>query len=141
MDAIVVDGLEKTYGKDVRALDGMPLLGPGGRGLRSARPERRRQVDDGARSSSTLTQADAGRAVGGRARRRAEAGAVRRAIGYVPQASGVDREATGRENLLLQGRLQGMRGADLERRAPTSCSRPSGWATRRTRSSGPTRAA
>ena len=42
---------------------------------------------------------------------------MRRAIGYVPQASGVDREATGRENLLLQGRLQGMRGADLERRA------------------------
>jgi len=35
----------------------------------------------------------------------------------VPQASGVDREATGRENLLLQGRLQGMRGADLDRRA------------------------
>ena len=42
---------------------------------------------------------------------------MRRAIGYVPQASGVDREATGRENLVLQGRLQGMRGADLERRA------------------------
>ena len=46
-----------------------------------------------------------------------DAGAVRRAIGYVPQASGVDREATGRENLLLQGRLQGMGGTDLERRA------------------------
>ena len=42
---------------------------------------------------------------------------MRRAIGYVPQASGVDREATGGENLLLQGRLQGMRGPDLERRA------------------------
>ena len=42
---------------------------------------------------------------------------MRRAIGYVPQASGVDREATGRENLVLQGRLQGMRGADLERRS------------------------
>ena len=42
---------------------------------------------------------------------------MRRAIGYVPQASGVDREATGRENLLLQGRLQGMRGADLDGRA------------------------
>ena len=35
----------------------------------------------------------------------------------MPQASGVDREATGRENLVLQGRLQGMRGADLERRS------------------------
>jgi ABC-2 type transport system ATP-binding protein len=41
---------------------------------------------------------------------------VRRAIGYVPQASGVDREATGRENLQLQGRLQGLRGAELDRR-------------------------
>ncbi len=46
-----------------------------------------------------------------------EPAAVRRAIGYVPQASGVDREATGRENLILQGRLQGMRGPDLGRRA------------------------
>ena len=42
MDAIVVDGLEKTYGKDVRALDGVSftvregevfgLLGPNGAG-------------------------------------------------------------------------------------------------------------
>jgi ABC-type multidrug transport system ATPase subunit len=42
MDAIVVDGLEKTYGKDVRALDGIRftvregeiygLLGPNGAG-------------------------------------------------------------------------------------------------------------
>ena len=30
MDAIVVDGLEKTYGKDVRALDGMTFSVPAG---------------------------------------------------------------------------------------------------------------
>ncbi len=48
---------------------------------------------------------------------RLDPGAVRRSIGYVPQASGVDREATGHENLLLQGRLQGMRGAAVEGRA------------------------
>jgi ABC-2 type transport system ATP-binding protein len=41
---------------------------------------------------------------------------VRRAIGYVPQSSGVDRDATGRENLMLQGRVQGMSGRALETR-------------------------
>jgi ABC-2 type transport system ATP-binding protein len=35
----------------------------------------------------------------------------------VAQRSGVDREATGRENLRLQGRLFGMGGRDLEVRA------------------------
>ncbi|HTJ69475.1 MAG TPA: ATP-binding cassette domain-containing protein, partial [Actinospica sp.] len=42
---------------------------------------------------------------------------VRRAIGCVAQNSGVDVQATGRENLLLQGRVYGMRGAELNRRA------------------------
>ena len=41
---------------------------------------------------------------------------VRRAIGCVAQNSGVDVQATGRENLLLQGRVYGMRGAELDRR-------------------------
>src|SRR5256886_7637798 len=45
-----------------------------------------------------------------------EAIRVRRSIGYVPQESGVDREATGRENLLLQGRIQGLAGSDLRSR-------------------------
>ena len=116
MEAIVVEGLEKTYGKDVRALDGIRfsvkegevfgLLGPNGAGKSTT-----------VRCLVTLTRPDAGDAwVAGRHVVR-EAGAVRRAIGYVPQASGVDREATGRENLLLQGRLQGMSGGALERRA------------------------
>jgi ABC-2 type transport system ATP-binding protein len=116
MDAIVVDGLEKTYGKTTRALDGIGfsvaegevfgLLGPNGAGKSTT-----------VRILTTLTKADAGTATVAGHDVRAQAGAVRRAIGYVPQASGVDREATGRENLLLQGRLQGMRGADLESRA------------------------
>jgi ABC-2 type transport system ATP-binding protein len=42
---------------------------------------------------------------------------VRRAIGCVAQNSGVDVQATGRENLLLQGRVYGMRGAELNKRA------------------------
>ena len=116
MDAIAVDGLEKTYPKDVRALEEMSfvvpegqvfgLLGPNGAGKSTT-----------VRILVTLTKPDAGIAsVAGRDVVR-EPAAVRRAIGYVPQASGVDREATGRENLILQGRLQGMRGPDLDRRA------------------------
>src|SRR6476659_6107764 len=116
MDAIVVDALEKTYGKDTRALAGMTfsvpegqvfgLLGPNGAGKSTT-----------VRILVTLSTADGGTAsVAGHDVRR-EAVAVRRAIGYVPQASGVDREGTGLENLVLQGRLQGMSGAEVERRA------------------------
>ncbi len=115
MDAIVVDGLEKSY-KHVRALDGIRfavpegevfgLLGPNGAGKSTT-----------VRILATLTRADAGRATVAGHDVATEAAAVRRTIGYVPQASGVDREATGRENLLLQGRLQRMRGPDLDRRA------------------------
>jgi ABC-2 type transport system ATP-binding protein len=39
--------------------------------------------------------------------------AVRRAIGCVAQQSGVDVQATGRENLTLQGRIYGLRGREL----------------------------
>lgn len=42
---------------------------------------------------------------------------IRRHIGYVSQLGGADMEATGRENLLLQGRLYGMNRADAEKRA------------------------
>jgi len=41
---------------------------------------------------------------------------VRRAIGVVAQKSGADPAAPGRDNLLLQGRLYGLRGAALELR-------------------------
>jgi ABC-2 type transport system ATP-binding protein len=41
---------------------------------------------------------------------------VRRAIGYVPQDSGVDELGTGRENLMLQGRVQGMSSKDVRAR-------------------------
>jgi ABC-2 type transport system ATP-binding protein len=116
MDAIVVDGLEKTYGKDVRALDGVRfsvsegeiygLLGPNGAGKSTT-----------VRVLVTLTKPDAGTAsVAGHDVLRAPHD-VRRAIGYVAQASGIDRAATGRENLLLQGRIQGMGGAALTARA------------------------
>ena len=114
MDAIVVDGLEKAY-KDVRALDGMTfavpagqvfgLLGPNGAGKSTT-----------VRILVTLTRADAGHAAVAGHDVRGDAPAVRRAIGYVPQSSGVDREATGRENLVLQARLQDMRRQEIEPR-------------------------
>jgi len=114
VDAIVAEGLEKRYGK-VQALAGVTfsvrrgeifgLLGPNGAGKSTT-----------VRMLTTLTKPDAGRAfVAGHDVVR-EPNRVRRSIGYVPQESGVDREATGRENLMLQGRIQGMSGADLRAR-------------------------
>ena len=114
MDAIVVDGLRKRYGQ-VQALDGVTfsvregeifgLLGPNGAGKSTT-----------VRVLVTLTDPDEGTAtVSGHDAVR-EPGAVRRAIGYVPQESGIDRRATGRENLLLQGRVHGMRGPSLRER-------------------------
>jgi ABC-2 type transport system ATP-binding protein len=114
MDAIVVDGLEKRY-KGVQALAGVSfsvregevfgLLGPNGAGKSTT-----------VRILATLSRMDAGRAeVAGHDVRR-EAGAVRRSIGYVPQDSGVDQNGTGRENLMLQGRVQGMGGRQLRDR-------------------------
>ena len=115
MDAIAVDGLEKTYGKDVRALDGVSfsvregeifgLLGPNGAGKSTT-----------VRVLVTLTKPDAGHAVVAGHDVAREPDAVRRTIGYVAQQSGVDLEATGHENLMLQGHVQGMGGADLDER-------------------------
>jgi ABC-2 type transport system ATP-binding protein len=114
MDAIVAEGLEKRY-QDVHALDGVSfrvragevfgLLGPNGAGKSTT-----------VKVLTTLTTPDRGRAeVAGHDVVR-NPNAVRRSIGYVPQSSGVDRDATGRENLMLQGRVQGMSGRKLRAR-------------------------
>src|ERR671935_2537868 len=114
MDAIVAEELVKRY-QDVHALDGVSfavragevfgLLGPNGAGKSTT-----------VKVLTTLTTPDGGEAqVAGRDVVR-EPDAVRRSIGYVPQSSGVDRDATGRENLMLQGRVQGMGGTQLRKR-------------------------
>ena len=114
MDAIVAEGLEKRYG-DVQALAGVSfrvrageafaLLGPNGAGKSTT-----------VKVLTTLTRPDGGRGeVAGKDIVR-EADAVRRSIGYVPQSSGVDRDATGRENLMLQGRVQRLGGQELRGR-------------------------
>jgi len=113
-NAIEVEGLTKNYG-EVRALDGLSfsvqegtvfgLLGPNGAGKSTT-----------VKVLTTLAQPDEGKAgVAGRDVRRDPA-AVRRSIGVVAQRSGVDRDLTGRENVKLQGQLQGMRGRRLDRR-------------------------
>jgi ABC-2 type transport system ATP-binding protein len=117
MDAIVVQDLRKRYG-DVQALDGVSfavqegevfgLLGPNGAGKSTT-----------VRSLVTLTTPDSGSAsVAGYDVLR-EQNAVRRVIGYVPQDSGIDELGTGRENLMLQGRVQGMSGKALRTRTET----------------------
>ena len=66
---------------------------------------------------TTLAQADSGSATVAGFDVRSQSDQVRRNIGAVQQGSTVDREATGRENLRLQGQVYGLRGRDLEARA------------------------
>jgi ABC-2 type transport system ATP-binding protein len=114
MEAIAVEAIRKRYGK-VEALSGVTfkveegevfgLLGPNGAGKTTT-----------VKVLTTLTKPTAGRAEVVFHDVVREADAVRRSIGYVPQSSGVDRDATGRENLTLQGRVQGMNGSGLHER-------------------------
>ena len=114
MDAIVVEELRKRY-KDVQALDGVSfavregevfgLLGPNGAGKSTT-----------VRTLATLTQPDSGRAIVAGEDVVRNPNRVRNLIGYVSQDSGVDWEATGRENLMLQGRIHELAGGPLRRR-------------------------
>ncbi|WP_425555920.1 ATP-binding cassette domain-containing protein [Kitasatospora nipponensis] len=116
----MAENLVKSYpakGKApaVRALDGLGLtvergtvfglLGPNGAGKSTT-----------VKILTTLAAADSGRAVVAGADVVRDAAAVRRAIGVVAQHSGADPIASGRENLLLQGRLFGLRGRRLHDR-------------------------
>ena len=114
--AIEAIGLVKSYPKGVTALDGLSfsvargtvfaLLGPNGAGKSTA-----------VKILTTLATPDAGKALVGRLDVVANPDAVRRTIGVVSQGSSVDIQATGRENLRLQGQIYGMRGQALEQRA------------------------
>jgi ABC-2 type transport system ATP-binding protein len=114
MHAEAID-LVKTYPPGVRALDGLSvavrpgeifgLLGPNGAGKSTA-----------IKIWTTLARPDSGTAtVAGHDVRR-HPDRVRRAIGVITQRSGADPLATGRDNLLLQGHLYGLGGAELRRR-------------------------
>src|SRR5918998_1321606 len=114
--AIEARDLTKTYPKDVRALDGLGftveagsvfgLLGPNGAGKSTT-----------VKVLTTLSRPDAGEArVAGHDVLRDPA-VVRRAIGVVSQKHAVDEAATGRENLVLQGQIQGLRTSAARTRA------------------------
>ncbi len=113
--AIEASGLVKSYPKGVTALDELSfavapgtifgLLGPNGAGKSTA-----------VKILTTLAQPDEGRATVAGIDVVAAPDRVRRIIGAVSQGSGVDVQATGRENLRLQGHIYGLRGRALEER-------------------------
>jgi ABC-2 type transport system ATP-binding protein len=113
--AIEADALVKTYPGDIRALDGLSLAVPGGTIFALLGPNGAGKSTT-VRILTTLSRPDSGRARVAGHDVLADAAAVRRAIGVVGQRSGVDREATGIENLRLQGQIHGVRGRALATR-------------------------
>src|SRR4051795_896499 len=113
--AIEANALTKTYPPDVRALDGLSLAVPEGTIFGLLGP-------NGAGKSTTvriltpLSRPDAGSARVAGLDVLAEPVRVRHAIGVVAQRHGLDPEATGRENLTLQGEFYAITGADLRGR-------------------------
>ena len=114
-NAIEAVDLTKAYGEDVQALDGLSfavpagtvfgLLGPNGAGKSTT-----------VKVLTTLAHPDGGSARVAGFDVLGEPARVREAIGVVSQAGGLDQEATGRENLRLQGQVFGMGGKELEAR-------------------------
>ena len=113
--------LVKTYPPGLRALDGLSisiapgeifgLLGPNGAGKSTA-----------IKILTTLARPDSGTAIVAGHDVRKHPDRVRRAIGVVAQKSGSDPLATGRDNLMLQGRLYGMPALAPSGSGSTSCS-------------------
>lgn len=114
--AIIADTLVKTFGADVRALDGVSLevpagtvfglLGPNGAGKTTV-----------VNVLTTLLQPDSGRAEVAGIDVVANPAAVRRSIGLAGQFAAVDEILTGEENLVLVGRLNHLSTAQARTRA------------------------
>jgi ABC-2 type transport system ATP-binding protein len=108
---ITVHDLKKTFrikGATIEAVRGVNLevfeqeifgfLGPNGAGKTTT-----------FRMLTTLLPIDSGEAIVAGLNVKTQPKEVRKKIGYVSQQGGADRNATGRENLILQGQLYGMR--------------------------------
>jgi ABC-2 type transport system ATP-binding protein len=119
--AIEASQLVKTYAvrgrkPGIRALDGLDisvprgmiygLLGPNGAGKSTT-----------IKILTSLARPDEGSARVEGIDVLTRPGQLRHAIGVVAQRSGADPTATGRENLILQGRLYGLRGGSVRARA------------------------
>jgi ABC-2 type transport system ATP-binding protein len=113
--SIKVENLKKTYKGNIQALNGLSfevdkggifgLVGPNGAGKSTT-----------IKIMTTLTKADSGKAIVGGYDVATEPNRVRKIIGCVSQNSGVFRDGTARENLMLQGELYGMFGRKLKTR-------------------------
>src|SRR5579871_4124272 len=114
--AIEASGLRKHFPPDVQALDGLDLavdegtifalLGPNGAGKSTT-----------VKILTTLTRADSGEARVAGYDVLAQPERVRRTIGVVGQKHGFDPEATGRENLDLQGAIYDLPGGEIKKRS------------------------
>ena len=114
--------LRKRYPPDVQALDGLglgveegtifALLGPNGAGKSTT-----------VRILTTLTEPDSGEARVAGHDVLADPQRVRHSIGVVGQKHGCDPEATGRENLMLQGAIYDLPGRELRRRVAEALDR------------------
>jgi ABC-2 type transport system ATP-binding protein len=112
-NAIEVHDLRKTYPGDVCALDGLgfavetgtifALLGPNGAGKSTT-----------VRILTTLSRPDGGEARVAGIDVLRDPGRVRRTIGVVGQRAGIDPQATGRENLVLQGEIHHLPRRELK---------------------------
>ena len=115
-NAIEAQRLVKTYPGDVRALDGLwleveeatifGLLGPNGAGKSTT-----------VKILTTLSRPDEGEANVAGIDVLRDPGEVRRRIGVVGQRGGLDPQATGRENLVLQGEIHRLPRRELRTRA------------------------
>ncbi len=120
--AIEAVDLRKRYPPDVQALDGVGLsvetgtifgvLGPNGAGKSTL-----------TRVLCTLTRPDSGSATVAGIDVIANPVHVRRTIGVVGQKHGSDPNATGRENLVLQGEFYGITGRELKSRVAAALER------------------
>jgi len=114
-EMVVAQELRKTYPGEIRALAGLSLTVERGTIFALAGP-------NGAGKSTTvkilttLTLPDSGRAWIAGMDVLAQPNRVRHAIGVVGQKTGCTPEATGRENLVMQGEIYGLTGRALDAR-------------------------